>query len=1313
MFKSLSRFVYSSCLLFFVSMPPHDSQAQSNASILIAKNSTWKYEASGTDLGTSWRQASFNDGNWPSGNGILGFGENYISTGLPAGRMTYYFRQAFTLTNDPATFTQLTLLANYDDGFVAYLNGSEVARRSMPAGTIIYATSAASHEGGFYEIIDLTAHLNKLVAGTNVIAFEVHQINSGSSDLVMDMELKSRSDSPLVAQNAVWKYNANGSPTGGADLGTAWQQVNFNDGSWPSGNGILGFGENYLTTPLPAGNLTYYFRHTFTLAENPATFLNLTLLANYDDGFVAYLNGSEVARRSMPAGPISYSTPASSHEGGAYEIIDLTAHLNKLVIGANVLAVEVHQLDSGSSDLIMDMELNTQSNSGGTVNVVRAPYLQIGAPNSIVVRWRTNIAANSRVRYGLDSANLSLSIENLSLTTEHVVPLTNLSPNTKYYYSIGTTTETLAGGSDFYFITNPLAGAVKKTRVWVLGDAGYGNAAQQRVRDAYHNFTGSTPTDLFLLLGDNAYNTGKDEEYQAAVFDMHPTMLRQTVLWPTFGNHDAGSASSPTQSGVFYDIFTLPANAEAGGVASGTEAYYSFDYANIHFICLNSHDISRATDGAMLAWLQQDLAANTLPWTIAFWHHPPYSKGSHDSDTELELLEMRQNALPILENGGVDLVLSGHSHSYERSFLLDGHYGQAMTLSDSHILNGGSGRVNGGGAYIKAAYSPASHQGTVYLVVGSSSINSGGPLDHPAMYQSLDVLGSVVLDVDSNRVDVKFLDDLGGVRDDFTMLKGIQNTTPPAAPDNLVTTAAGSEKINLTWEDQSDNESGFKIERKIGAGGAYVEIAAMGANVISYANTGLAAGTTYFYRVRAHNNVGNSAYSNEASATTFNSSTVTLIAKNSVWKYEASGSDLGATWQQVNFNDGSWSSGNGALGFGESYIYTPLPAGNSTYYFRKTFTLANDPSTFSQLTLLANYDDGFVVYLNGFEVARQSMPAGPINYSTLAFSHEGGVYEAIDLTAHLNKLAVGINVLAVEIHQHHIESSDLVMDMELHGSTLSTLIAKNSAWKYEASGSPTGGAELGAAWQQVNFNDGSWSSGNGIFGFGESYITTPLPVGNSTYYFRKTFTLTNDPSTLVQLNLLANYDDGFVAYLNGSEVARRSMPAGPISYSTLAFSHEGGVYETIDLMAHLNKLALGTNVLAVEVHQHHVASSDMVMDMALHAQPASGPGGNALARDRLDEKESAIMPERIELYQNHPNPFNPSTVIRFGLPEDAPVTLKVYNLLGEEVATLVEGSRRAGTHSATFLPKNLANGVYFYVMQAGQIRLIRKCSFIE
>jgi hypothetical protein len=185
------------------------------------------------------------------------------------------------------------------------------------------------------------------------------------------------------------------------------------------------------------------------------------------------------------------------------------------------------------------------------------------------------------------------------------------------------------------------------------------------------------------------------------VFDVFPAMLRKSVLWSTLGNHDGYTADSASQTGPYYDIFSLPRSGEAGGLASGTEAYYSFDYANIHFICLESFETNRSTSGPMLTWLRNDLANTTQPWIVAFFHHPPYSKGSHDSDTEIELKEMRQNALPILENAGVDLVLSGHSHSYERSFLIDGHYGTSGTFSTAMKKNGGSGRENGTGAYRK------------------------------------------------------------------------------------------------------------------------------------------------------------------------------------------------------------------------------------------------------------------------------------------------------------------------------------------------------------------------------------------------------------------------------------------------------------------------------------------------------------------------------------------------------------------------------------------------------------------------------------
>ena len=97
-------------------------------------------------------------------------------------------------------------------------------------------------------------------------------------------------------------------------------------------------------------------------------------------------------------------------------------------------------------------------------------------------------------------------------------------------------------------------------------------------------------------------------------------------------------------------------------------------------------------------------------------------------------------------------------------------------------------------------------------------------------------------------------------------------TTSVAAPSNLYATAVSSTQINLTWQDNSTNEIGFKIERKTGVGGTYSQIVIANANMTSYSNTGLTASTTYYYRIRAYNSAGNSSYSNETNATTLSAS---------------------------------------------------------------------------------------------------------------------------------------------------------------------------------------------------------------------------------------------------------------------------------------------------------------------------------------------------------------------------------------------------------------------------------------------------------
>src|SRR6185436_107369 len=149
-------------------------------------------------------------------------------------------------------------------------------------------------------------------------------------------------------------------------------------------------------------------------------------------------------------------------------------------------------------------------------------------------------------------------------------------------------------------------------RAWVVGDSGNGSSAQLNVRNAMLSYTGASRPDLILHVGDIAYTSGSETEFTDFHFTMYQDIIRHTVQWPTLGNHEGASTTSGqpgASAGPYYDAFVLPTAGEAGGTSSGTEAYYSFNYGNTHFISLNSYQVSRSPSGAMATWLQADLAA--------------------------------------------------------------------------------------------------------------------------------------------------------------------------------------------------------------------------------------------------------------------------------------------------------------------------------------------------------------------------------------------------------------------------------------------------------------------------------------------------------------------------------------------------------------------------------------------------------------------------------------------------------------------------------------------------------------------------------
>ncbi len=774
-------------------------------------------------------------------------------------------------------------------------------------------------------------------------------------------------------------------------------------------------------------------------------------------------------------------------------------------------------------------------------SVTRGPYLQMASSSSMTIRWRTSTATDSEVRAGTSANNLSKIERSSTQTTEHEIRLTDLTPNTTYYYSIGSSSSVLGSGTSYFFKTPPTTGSRNPTRIWVIGDSGTANSDAEAVYDAYRTLTGTAYTDLWLMLGDNAYNTGTDTEYQQAVFDLYPELLKQTVVWPTIGNHDGTTADSESESGPYYDIFTLPRQAESGGLASGTEAYYAFDYGNVHFVVLDSYETDRSETGAMMQWLRSDLQNTNADWIIAFWHHPPYSKGSHDSDSDDRMTDMRSIALPILEGYGVDLVLTGHSHAYERSKFLDGHYQTSDTFSNSYEIDNGSGRTDGTGAYKKKMGAP--HSGAVYVVAGSSGqVSSSGNLDHPAMYLSLRELGSMILDVNGLTLNASFIDDTGTKRDYFTLSKeNTVDTTPDAFRFVDQQNIALSKTIRSNTITVTGINSATPISVKGGKyninGGAFTNVngtVKLGDKVTLQHTTPATYNTTLntiltiggvadtFSSTTVSNSIDTQPdafrfvdQQNVALSKTIRSNTITVTGINSAAPISVKGG-------KYNINGGAFTNVSGTVKLGDKVILQHTTPATYNTTLNTTLTIGGIADTFSSTTLADTVESP-------------------------EFIKKGAIWKYLDN---------GSN----------------------QGTAWRSTAFNHGAWK-------SGAAQLG-------YGD---NDENTVVSYGNDssmkYITT---------YFRYQFNV-KDPSRYQNLSLNLLRDDGAVIYLNGVEILRDNMPEGSISYQTLASSTIGDEAEEGYTSYTLPRSALvsGTNTIAVEVHQSSEDSSDISFDLAV------------------------------------------------------------------------------------------------------------------
>ncbi|MCP5522620.1 MAG: lamin tail domain-containing protein [Verrucomicrobiales bacterium] len=357
---------------------------------LVELTNSWSYFQDGA-APAGWNLPEFDDHAWPTGEALLYVEEDSLpapkNTPLNLGQLTYYFRTSFDLEEVPEG-VQLRAFTVVDDGCIVWLNGQELLRNGMDPGAANHNTPASRTVGeadfeGPYVLPSTLLH-----PGNNVLAVEVHQTSADSSDIVMGLSLDLTHSTtniittgitnvvsetrPVFDMNNTWSYFQDGAAPAG------WNQPAFPDAAWPTGEALLYVEGSSLpaakNTPLTLGEITYYFRTHFNLETVPEG-AQIKAYTIVDDGMIAWLNGQELFRNGMDAGNATYDTRAGRNVDNAGLEGPFILPGDALQTGDNLLAVEVHQTSSTSSDIVMGMSLELLHNITNVINTDLALHL--------------------------------------------------------------------------------------------------------------------------------------------------------------------------------------------------------------------------------------------------------------------------------------------------------------------------------------------------------------------------------------------------------------------------------------------------------------------------------------------------------------------------------------------------------------------------------------------------------------------------------------------------------------------------------------------------------------------------------------------------------------------------------------------------------------------------------------------------------------------------------------------------------------------------------------------------------------------------
>jgi len=398
-------------------------------------------------------------------------------------------------------------------------------------------------------------------------------------------------------------------------------------------------------------------RRSFRVSDEVSSLRMLRLRARYNDGIAISINGTEVARRHAAPDADSFAF-AKRRRGPEWEIIYIPLRPGLLESGDNELAIEVRP-SSGRDAPFFDASLE----AAAAPSLIRGPIVGRVKSDSATIVFETDLPTTGLVRYGNAPSQLGRTASSAGggLAVRHEVQLDGLRPGEPVHYQV------VAGpvtAPPQRFFAAPLPGAV--LRVAIYGDVRNGHDVhRQLVRAMLQD-----APDLILVTGDLVAR-GSDEGDWQTFFGIVGELLARVPYYPAAGNHDVGRAGA--QRRRLNEIFAMwpgPADRPEWG------HWHSFDVAGVHFVMLDSNAWRHEPQ---LAWLDADLRdarARGARAIVASMHDGPWSRGPHGGNQTAV-----DRYVPVLEAHGVDLLLSGHDHLYQR--------GQVGSIP--YIVSGGGG----------------------------------------------------------------------------------------------------------------------------------------------------------------------------------------------------------------------------------------------------------------------------------------------------------------------------------------------------------------------------------------------------------------------------------------------------------------------------------------------------------------------------------------------------------------------------------------------------------------------------------------------